>query len=218
MRKYRSPASRFKLCAGNAILEPQITTLVLKAPNLTFDYHTLGLCGVPVSVVYPVRDPRSVVASMMRLQNEKNHADFASRQLQLLDRQSGSNSDFSLEREMLACESKPIWIRCANVWKIKSGLAPKFQEAKLAVYQFRYEDLIRRREIVGELLRHCGLSGNGAALNPASEYKGKGPGGTDRTRSIDDQSIQNWSDCLDLSKEVDVMQASHPLAKRFGYL
>jgi hypothetical protein len=216
-RKYRDLRGRFRRRAGEVSLHAQVRTLVLKAPNLTFDFHVLGTCGLPVSVVYPVRDPRSVVASMMRLQSDRNHADFGNRQLRLLVKRLSSGVKFDREREMLASKSEPLWARCATVWKIKTGLAPRFREAKLDVFQFRYEDLVQRRDLTEELLVHCGLERGMDAFSPEAVYQGKGPGGTDRTRSIDDSSLQSWSDCLDASKEADVMRISHPLALSFGY-
>ena len=67
LKKYRNPWNKFGERGDKLRLLPHITTLVLKAPNLTYDYTALMNFPAPVSIVYPVRDPRSVVASMIRL-------------------------------------------------------------------------------------------------------------------------------------------------------
>jgi hypothetical protein len=212
MGKYRFPASRFTQNAEEIELHPHVTTLVLKAPNLTFDCVTLANFPIPVSIVYPVRDPRSVVASMMRL--EQN--DFAGNQLRIIGKRTETTA-FHLERETLAAEDEPLWVRCATVWKIKSGLAAEFRKSGLSVFQFRYEDLVQRPEIVAEMQSQCGLEVAAELLNPETVYAGKGPGGTKRTRPVDTDSLHSWKQYLDEVKEAEVMRASSPLAAHFGY-
>jgi hypothetical protein len=212
--KYRVAADRFTRRADKIELLSNVTTLVLKAPNLTYDFKKLGRLSVPVNVVYPVRDPRSVVASMMRL----SERDFVGNQLHLIGERPWMMAVFGPEQETLASEQEPLWIRRAALWKIKSGLAPEFREAGLPVFQFRYEDLVQRKEIVGEMLSHCGLEFAEETLNPELAYVGKGPGKTDRTRPIDGDSLQSWKQYLDDAKEADVLRISNPLAESFGYM
>jgi hypothetical protein len=211
--KYRDFESRFILRKSGIMLRARVTTLILKAPNLTYDYAKLQALPTPVTVVYPVRDPRSVVSSMMRLEGK----DFAGNQLRLIGKRDGTVDAFLPEQEMLASDKEPLWVRCAAVWKIKTGLAPAFRQAGLPVFQFRYEDLVQKQGVVAEMLEHCGLAATSETLNPETAYTGKGPGGTDRTRPVDTDSLSIWKDYLDESQTADVMRVSSPLAGTLGY-
>ncbi len=78
--KYREPAERFREVDGRIVLSPAVGVLVLKAPNLTYDDDAFVRLGVPATIVYPVRDPRAVVASMERLSD----IDFVGNQVRLM--------------------------------------------------------------------------------------------------------------------------------------
>ena len=52
----------------------------LEAPNLTYDDDAFVRLGSPATIVYPVRDPRAVVASMERLSD----IDFVGNQVRLM--------------------------------------------------------------------------------------------------------------------------------------
>ena len=78
--KYLEPAERFREVDGRVVLSPAVGVLVLKAPNLTYDDDAFVRLGVPATIVYPVRDPRAVVASMERLCD----VDFVGNQVRLM--------------------------------------------------------------------------------------------------------------------------------------
>ena len=63
-KKYRPRFKRLRKKDGK--LKPEIDHLVLKAPNLTYNFVKLSRLKKDVSILYPIRDPRSVVASMAR--------------------------------------------------------------------------------------------------------------------------------------------------------
>jgi hypothetical protein len=211
--KYRVPESRFTRGPDGVGIRANVSTLVLKAPNLTYDFEAMGRLSQSVSVLYPVRDPRAVVASMMRLPEN----DFVGNQLHKICKKARIAAAFGKEYRILASEREPIWARCAALWSIKTGLAPHFQSAGLRVLQFRYEDLVRRHELAGDLLRHCALSSHGTIVDHQAAYVGKGPGGTDRTRAIDEDSLESWKESLDEIKEAAVLRIAGPLAQAFGY-
>ena len=64
--KYRNPVARFLTSDKSVGLADAVDTLVLKSPNLTYSYNSLAGLRIPIKVIYPVRDPRAVVASMLR--------------------------------------------------------------------------------------------------------------------------------------------------------
>jgi hypothetical protein len=212
--KYRYPSTRFRYTQGRLTLAAGITSLVLKAPNLTYDDGRLSRIPVPVTAVYPVRDPRSVVVSMARL----SHVDFIRNQLRLLEECPETASQFEEERRTMADVAAPLWVRHATIWKVKSGLAPKFKRSGVAVHQFRYEDLVQEpHATAADLLNACDLPVGGENGRPEAAYLGYGPGGTDRTRPIDKASLLNWRSDLNKAQEVDILRVAGELAKKFGY-
>jgi hypothetical protein len=211
--KYRDPRGRFSEHGDDLVLSARVGVLVLKAPNLSYDHEKLGTFPVPVSIVYPVRDPRAVTASMARL----DHIDFVGNQLRLIDQRPATAAEFRAERQTLANDHESPWVLHATLWKVKSGLAPKFRRSGLPVYQFRYEDLVRDPGAVADLLNGCGLAHGAVPGAFDAVYVGSGPGGTVRTRSIDQAALMSWKTHIDGEKEADVLRVAGPLAKSFGY-
>jgi Sulfotransferase family len=212
--KYRNPGARFRNAAGRVTVADGVTNLILKVPNLTYDYEKLSRIPIPVMVVYPVRDPRGVVASMTRL----SQIDFIGNQLCLLAERPGTAALFEAELRTLANAAAPLWVRHAAIWKVKSGLMPEFQRCGLAVHQFRYEDLVREPQATcRHLLSACDLRVVGELARPEVVYRGFGPGGTDRMRPIDQAALLNWERDLDTSREADILHIAGQLAKNFGY-
>jgi len=213
--KYRDPRSRFNDREDGRVLSAAISVLVLKAPNLSYDFEKLAALPVPLNIVYPVRDPRAVVASMARLR----HIDFVGNQLRHIEERPSVAAELEAERQALADDRKPPWVRYATVWKVKSGLAPRFRQFGLPVHQFRYEDLVQDPDSVVRDLSHCcGLDDSTLLTGFNGVYVGYGPGGTDRTREIDQAVLRNWNACLDAEREADVLSVAGPLARSFGYV
>lgn len=203
-------------CLGGAVTAGDIgaRVLVLKAPNLTYDVGRFSSLGTPVSVVYPVRDPRAVVASMARL----SHIDFVGNQLRLLNDRPELIERFTAEYRLLADEAQPQWIRQAAIWNIKSSMAPTFRQAGICVTQFRYEDLVCEPDrMISRILDECHLPDSAEALRSHALYRGEGPGGTDRTRPIDATSLFVWQSDLDEAQQADVIHITGASARSFGY-
>ncbi len=212
--KYADPGSRVQVRDGRAALAPGITTLVLKAPNLTYDDGKLAQLPVPVAVLHPVRDPRGVVASMARLDG----IDFVGNQMRLMQQRPATAAEYAAELRVIADPDQPVWVRRAVVWRVKSGRAAAFAGHGIPTCQFRYEDLTAGPEaVVADLLRTCGLPSSSAALCAHESYRGRGPGGTDRTRAVDSASLRAWDGVLDAAQQADVLRAAGPLAAEFGY-
>ena len=207
--KYRDRSTRFDL--RNEVA-PHIECLVFKAPNLTYCDEELTRIGLDVSVVYLVRDPRAVAASMARLIN----IDFVGNQCRLIESYERVHAEYSDELEFLKDESASIWSRRGVLWRTKSGRAQRFHERGLPLFQLRYEDLVRDPgSVIRDLTAQCGLAP--AELSPETHYVGTGPGGTDRTRKVDAQSLEGWRTELSAAAERDVMAAAGELANTFGY-
>jgi Sulfotransferase family len=212
--KYRDPRSRFVAGGARVRLAPHVRWLVLKAPNLTYDDEALARCPVPLTVIYPVRDPRAVVASMQRL----SAIDFVGNQVRLIEERPAVAARLTRDADVLRDGSVPLHVRRAVVWRVKSSRADDFAAQGLRCVQFRYEDLVAEpRATARRLLEACALSPADDVLSAHRAYVGSGPGGTDRTRAIDATSLARWRDVLSAEEEREVLGAAAPFAERFGY-
>ena len=212
--KYRKREGRFSRAARGLAVSRDVSVLVLKAPNLTYDDGRLATLGVPVTIVYPVRDPRAVVASMQRLA----HVPFVDNQLRLIDARPNiarTDPHVATMRDAAA----PMHVRQAAMWTLKSGRADAFVAAGLPVHQFQYEAFIREAATqIDRLVTACALAPAPEVHAPERAYVGIGPGETDRTRAVDTRSLAKWRDGLDDVQQRDVLRVAGPLARRFGYV
>jgi sulfotransferase family protein len=212
--KYRDPYRRGRIVNGGVALDARVRLLVLKAPNLTYDDDKLARLDVPVTVIYPVRDPRAVVTSMARLAQ----IDFLGNQRRLIGERPATAARYAVDVRKMADETIPVWVRRATMWRIKTGRASDFERRGIPVSAFRYEDLVRDPQVVvAHVLAACELSECSAVLDAHSAYEGYGPGGTDRTRALDQACVSRWREFLEEAQQRDVIEAAAPLAARFGY-
>ncbi len=212
--KYHQEDRRRGLGGPRTAADAGATVLVLKAPNLTYDPGRIACLRAPVSVVYPVRDPRAVVASMARLR----HVDFVRNQLRLLNDRPVLIERFAMEYLLIANEAHPQWIRQAAIWRIKSNMAPIFKEAGITVTQFKYEDLVCEPDrMISLLLEGCHLPDAAEPRRAHCVYVGFGPGGTDRTRPIDAASLSVWESGLDEEQQAEIIRIAGASARSFGY-
>jgi protein-tyrosine sulfotransferase len=212
--KYRSK-TRANFVAARDPANRGATTLVLKAPNLTYDFDRIAALPAQVSVVYPVRDPRAVVASMRRL----GHIDFVANQLRLLTERPAMRERFAAEHFIIEDEAQPSWIRQAAVWSIKSSIAPFYEKSGLTVTQFKYEDLVCEPDrVISAILTGCCLRESDETRCAHRIYIGHGPGGTDRTRAIDAASLSSSNAWLDSAQQAHVMRTVGAWARNFGYV
>jgi hypothetical protein len=212
--KYREPAARFRAADGRVALAPAVSVLVLKAPNLTYDDDAFARLGMPATIVYPMRDPRAVVASMKRL----SHIDFVGNQMRLMCERPRIAERYACDVRTLQDAAVPPWVRQATVWRVKSGRAPDFEARSLKVSRFRYEDLVHEPDaVIARVLADCELTPSGCVERWTSAYTGTGPGGTDRTRAIDASSLASWRAVLSPAQQSDVLAAAAPLAAANGY-
>ncbi len=104
------------------------------------------------------------------------------------------------------------------MWRVKSGRAPDFEERSLTVSRFYYEDLVRDPDaVIARVLADCELAASERVARWNAAYTGVGPGGTDRTRAIDEASLSSWRSSLSPAQQSDVLAAAAPLAASHGY-
>ncbi len=213
--KYITEHKRLREISGRGgVISPEITHLVLKAPNLAYSYEKLAQLIVPISILYPVRDPRSVVASMKKLR----HINMIGNQLRLIAREEKLASELKSQIDTLNDKSVPLHIKWALVWRIKSGLFNRFSEHGLPTFVFKYEDLVAdKRNSIRQLADHVELKFDEIMTQHEMVYRGLGPGYTERTRPVDSVSIGKWSNRLTRQDEVDVLDAAGKVASEFGY-
>ncbi len=211
--KYREPGSRVRIAHGRPVLADGVDTLVLKTPNLTYEEALLSALAVPVSVVYPRRDPRAVAASMAQL----GHIDFLGNQLRLLQAQPERlRAAYAADLDVLADTARSDWTRRGVVWRVKTGRADAFRRAGLPVLDFAYERLATEPQAtVTALCEACGYKSPLPSVYGV--YRGEGPDGADRTREVDDASLKRWRDRLPAQAADEVMAAAAPLAAAMGY-
>lgn len=212
--KYLLPSKRFSGRGRMTKMTEAIDTIVLKAPNLTYSFEKLARLPIDTRIIYPVRDPRAVVASMLGLKN----IDFAEKQAKLIRKDPVLSQEFETELSYIENNNMEYFVRAANVWKVKSGLVSRFSERGLSVSQFCYEDLVSHPTIVIErLLEFCELLDCPLPMQHESVYKGTGPGGTNRKRAVDGRSQTAWRSSLDEKSATLVMANAEPLASLLGY-
>jgi len=210
-QKYLSKAKRVQ--ADNR-LNPDITHLILKAPNLTFNFQDLASLDLPVQVIYPHRDVRSVVASMGRL----SKIPFVERQLGFLQKHSDLRAEFADDIAILNADDTDVLQKRALIWKIKSSLAQKFSDAGLPVFSFKYEDLvIDPDQWCRHLAKHAGLVFHTDMVNHQDVYTGTGPGGTERFRAIDQSSLKGWQSSLDAAQQSLILDVAQAAMQDLGY-
>ena len=214
-QKYRAPETRFSQTGDGLAISPNVSVLVLKAPNLTCDDERLARMGVPVVAVYPVRDPRSVVASGLRFA----HVPYMDKQIRLVEAQPETARAYAASIATMRDATLPHHIRNAAMWAVKSSRADAFAAAGFPVHQFRYEDLVRDPQTqIARMLQACALYASPAVFEPERSYVGFGPGDTDRTRRIDERSLDAWRSLLDDAQAREVLQHAGDFATRLGYV
>jgi hypothetical protein len=177
------------------------SAIVLKAPNLTYEFEQLSeLCPRPF-IVYPVRNAVAVVASMKAL----SKVPIIKNQVRLLGSNEKLASRFAKELRILCKEEVPEHIKFALIWKIKTGLYHDFESAGLYPHSVTYESLIRdpSTACMG-LAEKCEITWEESMLSYGKVMNGMGPGNTPRNRNIDHSSIHKWKNVLSDSEIEDI--------------
>lgn len=174
--------------------------IVLKAPNLSFHYHELSMIHPKPIIIYPVRDVRGVVASMLKFKKMNP------RQTDFFSNNNFIEKNYPNELKLLKSTSVADHCKSAIIWKIKSMLYLKFEDCGLNPFVFKYENLVHhQQQLCLKMAEHCGLEFEPNMLAYYRVLAGKGPGKTLRSRKIDDVSMSKWKNDLTPNQVKDVM-------------
>lgn len=214
MKRYREPERRFVPMQGNAVrLAARVKKLVLKAPNLTYDIRTLGGLTDSNSIVFPARDPRAVVSSMLRL----GRIDFAGNQALLLA-QSEFADELSDEIAFLRNTDRHLHERLALVWRIKTEFHRLALRLHPAAFVFRYEDFVCQPErVLTKLADRTGLHYRESMLHHSEVYCGRSQGNFETGRQVDERSVRNWTTELTAEQARSIKEIAGALMPELGY-
>ncbi len=190
-----------------------VRCLILKAPNLTYEFRSILDLETQVSIVFPVRDPRAVVASMMRL----DHVDFIGNQLKLL-RQHEEEDGIADYITKLVDNDLAYDVRLAYLWRLKTGFSARYLESSVPTFVYKYEALVKSpNRVCAQMTKALGLSLNPAMLRHETIYRGWAQGRTNRRRAIDSDSLDIWSGQLTKRQQDRIMDISEPVSSKLGY-
>jgi len=214
-QKYKPDHKRTNESGVAVTLKPEIRHLVLKAPNLTYDYERLAALDIDVKVIFPVRDPKAVVASMMSLDYI---VEMDKRQAVWANKNSNISSQYKTLIDRIETETEQH-IRLALVWKLKTSLLDAFKKSGLAPFVFRYEDLVANHDkYTQDIFEYAGLKTVSDGLSYTNIFQGRGPGLTERQRPIDKRSLEKWRSRLSAAQVKEIMSEVSDLAKDYDYL
>ena len=195
-KKYRNPLSRFSV---EGKLLPKVNSIVLKAPNLTYEWDRLSKVLPNAKIVYLKRDVRAIVASMKKLTS----IPILNNQIEKIVGSSELLNMFPNELSMLQSTDIPEYRKMALIALIKTSLLKSFEKSGFNVRALEYEVLVNDPyNTVSHLLENIGLPFDRQCIDYQVEYQGFGPGKTDRTQEISNRSIEKWKMVLS-SKEIE---------------
>jgi hypothetical protein len=210
-RKYRAPRDRFVMIEARHALAPSVEALVLKAPNLTFNWRAFAQEMRKAVFIAPIRDPRAVAASMLALAE----VPMIENQVALILKTPPGSCEDDV-RARLADAGTPAHVKAALIWRVKNALCEAV-EGDPSPVRVRYEDLTDDPEAVSvQLAAAASLDPAGLRAHPAV-MTGHGPGKTDRARAVDKRSRRSWTERFSLAEAAEILDAAGPLAQRYGY-
>jgi hypothetical protein len=182
--------------------------------------------GIPgVRVLWALRDPRAVVASMIRLPVALDgvpipwaaHPTGAGVELTRCTRVLGGMPPdlAAVERQYLAAAQAPpgTWpldqlvTSAALCWRLKNDLLGVYDREGIAYRIVVYEDLVRHPEPqLRAIVAHLGLAWHDDVLRHQELHEGVSVGRTDNTRAIDTASTDKWRQVLG-PEQLDIVRA-----------
>jgi len=182
--------------------------------------------GIPgVRVLWTLRDPRAVVASMVRLPLDLDgtsvpwaaHPTGGPIEITRGIRALGSVPPDLAEAERryrAGAQAPPArWpleqlvTSAALCWRLKNDLLPVYDRAGIAYRVVVYEDLVRDPEPqMRAILSFVGLKWHDDVLRHHQLHRGVSVGRTDNTRPIDTASMDKWKDVLGPA-ELEIVRA-----------
>ena len=188
--------------------------LILKAPNLTYRHEELDRLGVSTHILYPVRDVRSVVASMSKLSNIR----MTENQTRFLESSPFLSSEFREELSVLNDGHVAEHIKKAVIWKAKTGFYKQYVSRGMNPCVFKYENLVESPSIWGKhITSHCEITFSDRQTKYHDVLVGSGPGNTSRERPIDKASLERWSSVLSADQITEICAVAGDTMLELGY-
>ncbi len=207
-----------------------------KMPGLAHEVRAIA--GLPgVRVLWPVRDPRDVVVSMMRLEivaggveapmaahptaGARGQVPACLRALGrvpdgIADEVTAFMAQAGIPPDVLSLEQM---VRAASLhWRLKQELLPLYARAGVPIHVFRYEDLVADpAPVLREIVDFLGIRWHDDLLVHHRLHDGVSIGRTDNTRPIDQSSVGRYRDVLGAGEVAQIRNIVEPHASRHGY-
>lgn len=159
-----------------------------KLPNQTFNFKYIKQHYPQTKIIFPIRNPYSVVSSMRSFTIETKTEQgnwlncFAKKELL------GIDADFLPDISDLDVDSLDEISLGAYIWKYKNMALKKYQKLGFDVFTFKYEELLTNpQKVISKILYFLDLDWDNIVLNHQQYYKNdrkKYPGGTRGNRAI----------------------------------
>lgn len=207
--KYSDVRSNFSTVADTSNL-----FLILKAPNLSFYADQIAPLQDDISVIYPIRDVRAVVASMLSLK----HSKMIENQTRYFLENKYVCDNFVDELALLTDKKTAKHIKAALIWKVKSLLFVPFQNLRLNPLLIKYEDIITQTHSATlKIAEHCQIKYEKSLNAHHQVMTGNAPGKTLRNRKIDINSLQKWENQLEANQVSDIWDVAGETMQSFNY-
>jgi hypothetical protein len=208
--------------------------------KLPMQSHQVGQivrsCDGFVPVVWLLRDPRAVVASMIRLHVPVSRfvsvswaASFIHKEIinalqvlpeDRLDRIEGLIHRFRLIENVpsILRPAEDIYFSAALCWRLKQLTLDWHAACGLRYQLVRYEDLVREPEsVLRDLLRAVGIAWDAAVLDHPRHSRVSAIGGTRRDRPISAERLEQWREELDDAAKQTISTVCGDTAAEYGY-
>lgn len=185
--------------------------VVLKAPNATFHAPSLERSQLPLRFVFPVRDVREVVHSMMQLR----HVPMIANQHRRMSQDPATAARFAAQIRTLADPGVANHIKFATIWQVKTGLYRDFCAPPLSALQVPYDALVAHPDQWRTRLQeHLGLPQS--LLAHQEVMHGTAVGNTDRGRAVDAGSRARWHGAFSPAQLEEIREVADELMTQLG--
>jgi len=185
-------------------------SIVLKAPNATFHVEELRRSALPLRFVFPVRDVREVVSSMLAIP-----VPMVANQRRRMAAEPHLAERFRADIEQLDDPGLSDAARCGIVWRTKTGLYRDFVAAPMEALLVRYDELVANpADWMRRLQQHAGLAPSDVRHHEV--MRGQAIGRTQRGRAVDGSSRRLWREALDERDLQDLRGIAGPLMEELG--
>lgn len=214
--KYRPRQQRIVQATAEAkpAIRHNVTHLVLQVPDLMYQYAALARSDTPVSVVMPVRDPRAVVASMMKFGGIRLVDDH----VRAIRNDAALAAEHIDELARLDDGTEPPHARMAAMWRLATSLYGRFLDSGLPTLRIRYEDLVEDTLATCRALSsHVGLPFDRRMTTHDRIFQGLSRDLTERSRPLDRLSIDAWRDRLTPRQEREIVRIAGEQMAALGF-